>query len=111
MEEHNSLETNSHRAILENTLRHIKIRESKGPSLGVIQRTIPHERSPNGPKFEDRSQEETERPERCARGDAWRMARMAKGVLKLKEKDKASFFSLTEVWCLPAPSVIKREER
>ena len=36
---------------------------------------------------------------------------MAKGVLKLKAKDKGSFFSLTEVWCLPAPSVIKPEER
>ena len=50
----------------------------------------------------------TERQERCTRADAWRMA---KGVLKLKEKDKGSFFSLTEVWCLPAPSVIKPEER
>ena len=29
----------------------------------------------------------------------------------LSEKDKASFFSPTEVWCLPTPSVIKREER
>ena len=29
-----------------NTLRHIKIRESKCPTLGVIQRTSPHEGSP-----------------------------------------------------------------
>ena len=84
------------------TLRHIKIRESKGPSLGVMQRTRPHERSPYAPKFEDRSQEETERQERCARGDAWKMA---KSILKLKQKDKATFLSSTEVWCLP-PSEI-----
>ena len=71
------------------TMRHKINRESKGPSLGVTQRTSPHERSPYAPKFEDRSQEETERQERCARGDAWRMA---KGVPKLKEKDKATFF-------------------
>ena len=30
---------------------------------------------------------------------------------KLKEKDKASFFSPTMVCCLPAPSVTKPEER
>ena len=53
------------------TLRHSNIRKSKGPSLGVIQVKNPHQRSPYAPKFEDRSQEETERQERCARGDAW----------------------------------------
>ena len=58
-------------------------------------------------KFEDRSQEETERQERSARGDAWRLA---KNILKLKEKDKATFFSSTNEWCLPAPSVTKQEE-
>ena len=57
----------------------------------------PHQRSPHAPKLEDRSQEETERQERCARGDAWIMA---KSVLKLKENDKATFFLPTEVWCL-----------
>ena len=74
----------------------------------MIQRTSPHERSPYAPKFEDRSQEETNRQERRARADAWRMA---KSILTLKEKNKATFFSPTEVWCLPAPSVIKPEER
>ena len=34
---------------------------------------------------------------------------MDKSIPKLKEKDKATFFSPTEVWCLPAPSVIKPE--
>ena len=41
-----------------NAPRHSKIREKKGPSLGVIQSTILHERSPYAPKFEARSQEE-----------------------------------------------------
>ena len=59
-------------------------------------------------KFEDRSQVETERQERCACGDAWRLA---KNIYKLKEKDYATFFSPTNEWCLPAPSVIKLEER
>ena len=39
--------------------RHTKIRE-QNPSLGYICPGAPHERSPNAPKFEDRSLEETE---------------------------------------------------
>ena len=68
---------------------------------------VPHQRSPHAVKFEDRSQEEIERQERCARGHAWRLA---KNILKLKETDHATFLSLTNEWCLPAPSVIKPEE-
>ena len=40
-------------------VRHTKIRD-QNPSLGYICPGEPHERSPNAPKFEDRSQEETE---------------------------------------------------
>ena len=59
-------------------------------------------------KFEDRSQEETERQERCARGDSWRHA---KHIYKLKEKDKDTFYSPADEWILPAASTIKPEER
>ena len=59
-------------------------------------------------KFEDRSQEEIERQERCARGDAWRLA---KNICELKEKEKAAFFSPSDEWTLPAASTIKLEER
>ena len=45
----------------------------------------PHQRNPNAPKFEDRSQDETERQEGCAREAAWRLA---KSILNLKEKIK-----------------------
>ena len=90
------------------TQLYANIREKRRPSLGKIQVKIPLQRSPHAWKFEDRSQEEIERLERCARGDAWRLA---KNILKLKEKDKATFFSPTNEWCLPAPSVIKPEER
>ena len=68
----------------------------------------PHQRNPNVPKFEDRSQEETERQERDAREAAWKMARC---ILKLKEKRTTTFFSPSEDWCLPSPSTIKTEER
>ena len=47
----------------------------------------PFQRNPNAPKFEDRSQEQTEWQERCAREAAWRLA---KSVLKLKEKNLSS---------------------
>ena len=47
----------------------------------------PHQRSPNAPKFEDRSQEETEWQEQGAREAAWKLV---KSVLKLKEKKQSS---------------------
>ena len=55
-------------------LRHANIRDQK-PSLGVICPGDPHQRNPNAPKFEDRSQEETERQERDAREAAWKLAK------------------------------------
>ena len=58
--------------------RHTKIRD-QNPSLGYICPVELHQRSPNAPKFEDRSQEETELQEQGAREAAWRLA---KSVLK-----------------------------
>ena len=46
--------------------RHTKIRD-QNPSLGYTCPGEPHQRSPNAPKFEDRSQEETEWQEQGAR--------------------------------------------
>ena len=86
--------------------RHTKIRD-QNPSLGFICPGEPHERSPNAPKFEDRSQEETEWQEQGAREAAWKLA---KNVLKLKEHQRATFFSPSENRCLPA-STLKPEER
>ena len=54
--------------------RHTKIRD-KNPSLGYICPGAPHERGPNAPKFEDRSQEETEWQEQGAREAAWKLAK------------------------------------
>ena len=86
-------------------LRQATIREMKGPSLNRIQVTLLHQRSPYAVKFEDRSPGETERQERCARGDAWKFA---KKIYKLKEMDKSTFFSPANEWCLPAASTIRR---
>ena len=66
------------------TAGHTQIRD-QNPSLGKICPGEPHQRSSNAPKFEDRSQEETEWQERGAREAAWRLA---KKILKLKEKIK-----------------------
>ena len=90
------------------TLRHVRIREIKNSSQGDIRHSEPHERSPYASKFEERSQEETLQRERCARRDAWEMT---KNVHKLKEKDKATFFSPSEVCSLPASSSTKPKER
>ena len=62
-------------------LRHANIRD-QNPSLGMIRPDNLHKRSPSAPKFEDRSQEETEKQERCAREAAWKLA---KHMLKFKE--------------------------
>ena len=86
--------------------RHTKIRD-QNPSLGYICPGGPHKRSPNAPKFEDRSQEETEWQEQGAREAAWKLV---KNVLKLKEQERATFFSPSENRCLPA-STLKLEER
>ena len=64
--------------------RHTKIRD-QNPSLGYICPGEPHQRSPNAPKFEDRSQEETEWQEQGAREAAWKLA---KSVLKTKGASK-----------------------
>ena len=54
--------------------RHTKIRD-QNPSLGYFCPSEPHQRSPNAPKFEDRSQEETEWQEQGAREAAWKLAK------------------------------------
>ena len=89
-------------------LRPGKNRENKRPSLGIIQVKAFQQRSPYAVKFEDRSQEETERQELCARGDA---RRLAKNINKLKEKEKAALFSPSDVWIMPAASTRKLEDR
>ena len=87
-------------------VRHADIRD-QNPSLGMICPSEPHERNPNAPKFEDWSQEETEWQERGAREAVWTLATC---IVKLKEKNKATFFSPSETRCLPATN-LKREER
>ena len=86
--------------------RHTQIRD-QNPSLGYICPGEPHQRSPNAPKFEDRSQEETEWQEQGAREAAWKLA---KKCVKIKKEKKNNIFSPLENRCLPA-STLKPEER
>ena len=67
----------------ESTLRQASIQEKKGPSLRKIQVKNPHPRSPYAVKFEDWSQEETERQQRCARSKAWNLAKNIWGYFLL----------------------------
>ena len=69
---------------MEAVVRHANIRD-QNPSHGMICPGEPHERNPNAPKFEDRSQEETEWQEQGAREAAWKLT---KSIIKLKEKNK-----------------------
>ena len=61
----------------------------------------------NAPKFEDRSQEETEWQEQGAREAAWKLAT---NVFKIKGACKSKTFCPSENRCLPA-STLKPEER
>ena len=70
--------------------RYTKFRERKGPSRGVIQKCEPHERNLCAPRIEERTQDEPLHQERCARKIAWDLAI---NVHKLKNKDKAMFYS------------------
>ena len=81
--------------------RHTKIRD-QNPSLGYICPGEPHERSPNAPKFEDRSQEETEWQEQGARQAAWKLA---KSVLKLQEHEQSSILLVSGKWVPPCINV------
>ena len=64
--------------------RHAKIRDHN-PSLGMICPGEPHQRNSNAPKFEDRSQEETEWQAQGAPETAWNLA---KSVFKIKGSKK-----------------------
>ena len=82
--------------------RHAYIRD-QNLSLGLICPGEPHQRSPNAPKFEDWSQEETVARARCPRSSV----EAGQRVLKLKEHERTTFFSPSEHRCLPA-STLKR---
>ena len=66
--------------------RHADIRD-QNPSLGMMCPGKPHQRSPKAPKFEDRSQEETEWQEQGAREAPWKLA---KSVLKIEGARKSN---------------------
>ena len=95
--------------VTKSTLRHASIREKKGPSHGKIQVKNPHQQSSYAKKFEDRSHEETERQQRCARSKAWNLA---KNMYKLKQKDRATHsIRPRKNWVLLAASTKEPEER
>ena len=88
-------------------LRHTKIRD-QNPSLEYICPCDHYQCNPNAPKFADRSPEETEWQERCAREAAWRLA---KNIFKLKEKTKqhASHFRRIGVYLRHQPLNQRKE--
>ena len=84
--------------------RHNKIRD-QNPSLGYICPGEPHQRSPNAPNLRIGLRDRVARA-RCPRSSV----EAAKSVLKLKEQERATFFSPSENRCLPA-SNLETEDR
>ena len=88
----------------------IIIRENRGPSLGVLQPSHPHERSFFAPKFEDRSQEKTLKQERWARREVWGLTKQVSAQSPRKPgSNQGHVFSRSLDWCLPAQSNQRKE--
>ena len=100
-EERKNLEANPTCSIHQSRTASRHICENEVSPLGKSCPGNPHQRSPNTPKFEDRSQEETEWQERCAREAAWRLAEK---YPEAEGENKSTFFSPTKDRCLLAPS-------
>ena len=84
--------------------------ENKGPSLGKIQVKLPHQRSHHAMKFEDRSHEETERQQRCARSKAWNLAKkIYQGNLQAR-KGRQSYILFT-LWGVDFDGLIHNNPR
>ena len=66
------------------TWHNVNMRERKGPSRGVIQKCVPHERNPCAPRFEERTQDETLHQERCARRVACDLAKSVQMLQKIR---------------------------
>ena len=87
--------------------RHTKFRD-QNPSPGYICPGEPHQRSPNAPKFEDRSLEETEWQEQGAREAAWKLAQKCVKIKKsIKEQHSSHLRKIGA--CLH--QLLKPEER
>ena len=60
-------------------------------------------------KFEDRSLGKTARQARCARGDAWELA---KSIFQAQKKeDKATCYSTSEEWIMSAASTTNPQKK
>ena len=83
--------------------------ETKNPSLGMIRPGDPHQRNPNSPKFEDRSQEKTEWQERCAREAAWKLSKAIQNKRSMKEQHSSHLRKIGA--CLHQQSLHLRKEK
>ena len=91
------------------TLHHVKIRERKGPSQGVMHKCEPQERNPCAPKIEEITQDETWK-QRVMRPQ--RSTRLCEICLQAIKKGKNYFFySPSEAWVMPASSSKSPEAR
>ena len=80
---------------------HSQVLKDHDTSQRIIQKCAPQERNPWAPKFEERTQDEALKQERCGRKDAWELA---KNVHKLIKESKDTFYSVVEAWVMLASS-------
>ena len=86
--------------------RHTKIRD-QNPALGYICPGEPHERSPNAPEFEDRSQEETVWQVQGAREAAWKLAKSVFKQRIIKEQHSSHLWKVGA--CLHQILILRNE--
>ena len=84
--ERRNIGTKSHGHILQGHVApHQKIGKERVHREELIQKCEPHERNPCAPRFEDKTQDETLHQERCARREAWDLAKSVKKIrIKLR---------------------------
>ena len=89
----------NHAVIFSNgTWHHVKIRERKSPSQGILQKCEPQERNPRAPKFEDRTLQKTLQKERCALGEAWGLAKKCLQAQKMRIRLRFTL-QMKHRWC------------
>ena len=88
-------------------MRPVRIWEKEGSLAGNHSKARTSGTKSMSSHIRGKTPDETAKQERCARRDAWESA---KNVHKLKKESKDRFYSLAEVWVMPAFSTMKPEE-
>ena len=90
--------------------KYVHIRETKGPTLGVIQTGSQNQRNPNAPRFEERSIEWTLSMEEEARKTSWIFRKNVCKVPGSCSEKRNKFFKTSPASNVSSPSITTSKE-